>query len=324
MSTLCFLITANLIALCIGFGLDVIWGDPRSKWHPVCLIGNWISYLEKRLYQNNAVSGIALTLLSVAVPVTLITVLLFFAYHLSPVLYLIASSLIIYFGISMKSLKEHAEAVLNALIQKDFAGAANKLGMMVSRDITGMDEEKIITSTIESVSENYTDGVLSPIFFAAFFGAPGITFFKVISTLDSMIGYQNDKYILFGRFSAKTDDQLNFFPARFSIIPIYAAATRIKLDTIGCLSCFWRDRLKHDSPNSAHSMSSFAGALGIALGGPTHYEGCLKDKPYMGDPLESPDLLHLSNAIKLMKTASVVALMVICLSVYGLMLLIPC
>lgn len=316
MSNLCFLIHSNLFSVLIALILDLIFGDPSNRFHPICLIGNLISFFEKKLYQNSFLSGASVASLVIIIVTFTAFALLTISYLISPYLFIITNICIIYFGISIKSLSEHAMTVKQSLNNNNLQEAKEKLAFMVSRDTKDMNEQKIVTSAVESVSENFVDGVVSPILFASIFGGVGVAFFKAVSTMDSMIGYKNEKYLLFGRFAARLDDVLNFIPARFSIISIYLGAYLLKLDHKECLVSFKADRKKHASPNSAHAMSAFAGAIGIALGGITSYDNKEVIKPLMGKDIHSPQPKHITEAVELMKLASILTLIFSIFTVY--------
>ncbi|MBW6509790.1 MAG: adenosylcobinamide-phosphate synthase CbiB [Desulfuromonadales bacterium] len=276
-------IALNLLCVIVALLLDHVIGDPRTSWHPVCLLGRLNRRLEHRLYPLGFSGGALLTLLSTTVAVAMTLVLLWAAIRIHVALYLVVNTLIIFFAVSARSMVQHALAVHAPLVAGDLEGARQALSMIVSRDTAGMDQAMVIRSTVESVAENFTDGVLSPVVFAALGGAAGAMLFKAVSTLDSMVGYRNARYEQFGKFAARADDVLNFIPARLALLLIPAAAFGSRLNPGNAWRIGRRFRLAHASPNSAHSMAAFAGALDTRLGGTATYFGLRKEKPCIGD-----------------------------------------
>jgi adenosylcobinamide-phosphate synthase len=305
----------NFLSVVIAFALDDVFSDPRTKYHPACLMGRFNRALESVLYPLGFLGGMLLTLISIFVFTATAGVALYFAFLTHKWLFIGLNSVVIYFAISAKSMTQHALNVYNPLVDNDIVTARHELSMIVSRDTEQMDEESIVRSTVESVSENYTDGVLSPAFYAVIFGGVGAVFFKAVSTLDSMIGYKNEKYLAFGKFAAIFDDVLNFIPARLSVLVIALAAGFKGIGGAGVFRSAWLYRKAHESPNSAHSMSAFAGALNIRLGGAVSYFGKLKEKPYIGDGKRELEPEIIKEAVKLFETSTAVA-MFACVGAY--------
>lgn len=180
----------------------------------------------------------------------------------------------------------------------------------MGRDTEALDREGICRAAVETVAENGSDGVIAPLFWMLLFGAPGGFFYKAVNTMDSMLGYKNDKYLYFGCAAAKTDDVVNFIPSRISAILMIASCPLCHLDGKGAWRIFRRDRFKHTSPNAAQTESVFAGALDIRLNGPAVYGGILHNKEYLGDdvrPIESADI---RRSGRLMYTASFLMLII--------------
>jgi cobalamin biosynthesis protein CobD len=225
----------NLLCIIIAFALDMALGDPDFKMHPVRLIGLLIGRLERTFYASpdKVMSGAYFAIAVVGVVSLSAYALLQLAMSFGISVYMIVNSLIIYFSISIRSMVSHADAVADPLDAGDLDAARSKLALIVSRDTTDMEPDMIARSTVESISENFTDGVLSPMLFSIFFGGVGAAVFKAVSTLDSMVGYRNEQYDLFGRFSARLDDLLNFVPARVSLLVIDITPTieHSELDT---------------------------------------------------------------------------------------------
>ncbi len=312
MDLICELVYFNGIAFFVGIVLDFVFAEPPSVLHPVVWIGKLISSLEDYFYRmENRLLGGALFVLSVlglVVTLTLGIMYIFVAGGLfGRLIYGVVASYLVFSSISIRSLAQHAQRVLDALEEGDLEGARKFLSFMVSRNTDDMEKEKIITSTVESVSENFVDGVLSPMIYYSTFGIVGVAIFKTVSTFDSMIGYRSQRYELFGRFAARFDDVLNFIPARLNIVFIGLSCLILGFNFFETMRVFGKYRRAHPSPNSAHPMSAFAGALNLRLGGKTKYNGILVDKPFIGDSKRSPKIGDIKNAIRLLETSSYAA-----------------
>lgn len=302
----------GIIALGIAMAVDWIIGDPPWPVHPVILIGKLISGREKRIrkmFPDRLKAGGVLLAAEVlfwsfAVP----GLILFLAWTLDEVngvFYWLAA---IWFGfrlLAAKSLYRESMKVCKALKQGDLNLARKEISMLVGRDTDKLDEEGIIRAAVETVAENTSDGVIAPMFYLALFGPLGGFVYKAANTLDSMVGYKNERYIEFGRASAKLDDLLNFLPARLTGVMMVAAAW--------LLGRFWpvyqwrpawkiykRDRKCHASPNSAQAEAACAGALGIRLGGDAWYFGTLHQKPGIGEETRKIEALDIKRAGVLM------------------------
>lgn len=312
-------IALNLLCVIIALLLDRFLGDPRTAWHPICLLGRLNRLLENWFYPLDFIGGALLTLLSATVAVGMTLALLWAAARIHVVVYLAANTLIIFFAVSARSMVQHALAVHTPLVAGDLEGARQALAMIVSRDTAGMDQEMVIRSTVESVAENFTDGVLSPVVYAALGGAAGAMLFKAVSTLDSMIGYRNERYERFGKFAAHADDVLNFIPARLALVLIPVAAFCCRLNPANSWRVGRRFRHAHASPNSAHSIAAFAGALDTRLGGTATYFGIRKDKPSIGDGNRIDDATLMTDATELFGTATALLALfaaIICISLW--------
>ena len=203
-----------------------------------------------------------------------------------------------------KSLSKAANGVYKTLKTGTLDDARYAVSMIVGRDTKALDETGIIKATVETVAENTSDGIIAPMMFFLILGIPGMYFYKAVNTMDSMVGYKNDKYRYFGTAAAKLDDVLNFVPARVSGVCMILAASLVGLDGKGAKRIFLRDRKKHASPNSAQTESVCAGALGVQLAGNATYFGQLYEKPYIGDatrPIEAEDI---KRSVRLMYAAS--------------------
>lgn len=305
------------MSILIGFILDCIFGDPYNFPHPVRLIGKIISNLEKlmrklfpeKLYIGGIFMTLTVLLLSTAVPF----LILLLCYKINIILGITAESVMCWYLIAPKCLKTESMKVYKAVAENDIEKSRKAVSMIVGRDTERLDFEGIIKATVETVAENTSDGVTAPIFYMAFGGAVLGFFYKSANTMDSMVGYRNEKYKDFGRFSAKLDDVLNYIPSRLTAILMIISAYILKYDGKSAYKIWKRDRLKHASPNSAQTESVCAGALNIRLAGDAYYFGELHKKPYIGDntrPVEKDDIIR-ANKLMYMTTVLMLILSVI-------------
>lgn len=312
-----------LIPVTAGFLLDFVFGDPAGIIHPVVCIGKLISCFERLLLREEssgskaAVGAVTAVLVSVIVAfIPLIILLLLhkvcciFCGNDAEFFYKIFAagilSLMCYQMIAAKSLRTESMKVYAALSEGDTEGARRAVSMIVGRDTSGLSEKGIIRAAVETVAENTGDGVTAPLFYMSFFGIVGMYFYKAVNTLDSMIGYKNDKYIDFGRWAARMDDAVNFIPSRITaLFMIIGAFVMPGFDGKAAYRIFRRDRLKHASPNSAQTESVCAGALNVRLAGPAVYFGRRVEKEYIGDDVREIEYEDIRRANRLMYFASV-------------------
>ena len=284
----------HIIAFFGGFILDLLMGDPCFLPHPVRLIGKLISETEKRLRGSQPAEsgkeirrGTAMVCVVLVVVVTAAAGCLCAAYLMHPLVGVLLECLMTYQILAVKCLRVESMKVYRYLKEGNPAAARAAVSMIVGRDTERLDEEGIAKAAIETVAENTSDGVIAPMLYLAL-GGPVLGFFyKAVNTMDSMIGYKNEKYLYFGRAAAKLDDVLNFIPARISAVLMIAAsfAAGSSFSAKGALAVYRRDRRKHASPNAAQTESVCAGALGIQLAGDASYFGRIVKKPYIGEKL---------------------------------------
>ena len=298
-----------------AFLIDSVMGDPYWLPHPVRLMGKYIKAFEG-LVRKITRSDLGLRLMGVLLTSTMVLlafiapyVLLLWLRSISTLAFHIANALLLYTCLAPRCLAHEAMKIHKSLEAGNIADSRRLLSYIVGRDTDNLDESCITKATVETVSENSSDGVIAPLFYAFLGGAPLAMAYKAINTLDSMVGYKNDRYLHFGWASAKLDDVANFIPARLTAVFTIASAAMLSMNWKGSLRVFIRDRRNHKSPNSGCPEAAAAGALGVQLGGTSMYFGKPVVKPTIGDelrPLKSEDI---KSAIKLMYGAAIIALL---------------
>lgn len=294
----------RILAACVtGFILDLILGDPRWLYHPVRMIGALITILEKGLrkiagedQKNLLAAGVVLVFLVIAVSTAVPFLILKAAYGLSPVAGYIIESFFCYQLLAVKSLRLESSRVYDRLAEDDLPGARKAVSMIVGRDTKSLDEEGVTKAAVETVAENTSDGIIAPLLYMM---AGGVVFgflYKAVNTMDSMIGYKNEKYLYLGRAAAKFDDLLNYIPARVSALLMIAASFFLGMSVSGAWKIYWRDRRKHASPNAAQTEAVCAGALQIQLAGNAYYFGKLYEKETIGDPIRPVEKRDIKRA----------------------------
>jgi len=303
---------AVIMPIIIGFIIDLILGDPYTLPHPIRLIGTLISKLEiftrknfKNLHSGGVFLGITVLFLSTAIPF----VILFLSYKLNIILGIVIESVFCYYLIAPKCLCDESMKVYRAIEENDTEKARKAVSMIVGRDTDCLDKNGIIRAAVETVAENTSDGVTAPMMYMSLGGAVLGFFYKATNTMDSMIGYKNEKYAELGRFAARLDDVLNYIPSRFTAITMIISAYILKMNGKNAVKIWKRDRRKHASPNSAQTEAVCAGALDIRLAGDAYYFGKLHKKDYIGDdnrPIENEDI---RRANRLMYCSAVITML---------------
>ena len=293
-------------ALFAGFLIDLILGDPPRWPHIIRWMGRLIEILERKFYsmENKRVGGILTVVLTLTISAMLPAMLLFGTYMLTPWLYFAIESLLCWQLLATKSLRVESSKVREALEKQDITEARQALSMIVGRDVESLDEAGVVRATVETVAENTSDGVVAPLFYLLFGGAPLACLYKAANTLDSMIGYRNERYLDFGRFAARLDDVLNFMPSRLCALLMIAASWICGFDVNNAYRIWQRDKLRHDSPNSAQTEAVMAGALRLRLAGDTYYFGRLHKKPYIGDDLRQIEIADIDRSHRLLYTTA--------------------
>ncbi|MBI5191666.1 MAG: cobalamin biosynthesis protein CobD [Nitrospirae bacterium] len=305
----------------LAFALDAALGDPRRIPHPVRAIGWAVSVLEGLLIRpgagriRNRLAGTLLVIIVVS-SVFIITYLLIESVRLAFGGWACAalSVLLGYTTLAARGLADAGRDVLTPLEAGDLGAARKALSMVVGRDTGGLDEADVARGAVETVSENASDGVVAPLLYLAMGGAPLALAYKAVNTMDSMVGYRNERYMDFGWAAARLDDLANFIPARLTALLMVAASSVLTGFGLGSYSpggswrVLVRDRRNHTSPNSGYPEAAAAGALRVRLGGTSSYFGVPSAKPFMGDPDEPLGPGKIRDAVRLMYTASVLAL----------------
>ena len=307
----------TLAALLTGYVLDLIFGDPRQIYHPIRIIGNLIAVLEKgirkvfpKTSRGELAGGTVLVVLVVLICTAVPAALLGLAAWIHPAVYWLLASFWCWQILATKSLKTESMKVYAPLKEGDLPAARRALAMIVGRDTERLTEEGVAKAAVETVAENTSDGIVAPLIFLAL-GGPALGFFyKAVNTMDSMVGYKNERYLYFGRTAARLDDVLNFLPSRISAWLMILAAAFLGMDGKNAKRIYLRDRRNHASPNSAQTEAVMAGALRVQLAGDAWYFGELYKKPTIGDPFRAVEPEDIVRANRLMYLTSALALAV--------------
>ncbi|WMJ84961.1 adenosylcobinamide-phosphate synthase CbiB [Oscillospiraceae bacterium LTW-04] len=311
---------AVLTAILLGFGLDWLFGDPVFIPHLVVGIGKIITRFERGLrkafFKTPNGELAAGTVLAIGVPLVSFGVchlVLWLSGLIHPAVRLTLAGFVCWQCLAARSLAQAGERVEKALASSKINDARRAVAQVVGRDTAALDRPDIIRAAVETVAENTCDGVIAPLFWLTVGGAPFGVLYKAVNTLDSMVGYKNEKYLYFGRASARLDDVMNYIPARISALLMIASAWLCRFDAENAWRIFKRDRYNHKSPNSAQSESVCAGALGIILGGNAVYFGKLVKKPTIGDALRDCERQDIGRVNRLMLCTAVLGLLMVIL-----------
>ncbi len=329
----------NSICILIGMLLDLMIGDPIGFPHTVIMIGKLISFLEKRLYKNSdddkqkEKSGSLVAFLVPSTTIILIGIILVIAFKIHPVVYVLIESFFCWQAVAARDLAYESMRVYKALKgekitlpdfvngvkpevtpktsdEKKLENARRAVSLIVGRDTDALDETGVIKAAVETVAENTSDGIIAPLFYMFIGGGALAVMYKAVNTLDSMLGYKNEKYMHFGSASAIQDDYWNFIPSRLSALLICAGAFFLKMDHKNAYKIWKRDRVKHESPNSAQTESACAGALNIQLAGDASYFGHIKHKETIGDPVRPVEIEDIPRACRLMYASTALMILI--------------
>lgn len=306
----------SLAALIIGFGIDLVVGDPHGFPHPVVLIGKLIDTLEhglRKLFPKTAfgekAAGAFLWIVVVLVSILIPALILRLCHDISPWLRLGVESVMCWQILATKSLRDESMKVYHALESGDIMKSRYAVSMIVGRDTAELDDAGVTRAAVETVAENTSDGIVAPLIFLAIGGAPLGFFYKAVNTMDSMLGYVEPPYKNIGLVPAKMDDVVNYIPARISALLMLAAGCLLRLDVKNGWKIFCRDRFNHASPNSAQTESVCAGLLGLRLAGDAWYHGVLHKKKYIGDALREIEHEDIPRAGRLLYVTALLALL---------------
>ena len=304
-----------MMVAALAFVVDCLVGDPRISLHPVVLMGKLISFFESLLYREKDSDGKKLVCGAVLMVCVLAVscgvaegILRLAALSGNAYVSVLVQAVCLSFMISPRNLAEAGREIRDYLLEGNLEMARFKVGWIVGRDTDKLTEGEATRATVETISENTVDGVISPLFYFFVGGLSLAVAYRAANTMDSMIGYKNDKYLFFGRVAARADDLWNYIPARLTGLMLVAAAFLLGLDWRGAWRILRRDAAKHPSPNGGWTESTVAGALGVRLGGLNYYFGKPSFRTYMGDPVYALEARHISLAIRMMYTATVMFL----------------
>ena len=307
----------TLYAILVGFIIDLIIGDPHWMYHPVRLIGKLITFLEDMLRKTfpktkdgERKSGFVLVVLVCGISVFTVWGLMKLAYYLNFWCGFLLEVIMCYQLFAVRSLKDESMKVYKELAKQDLEASRKAVSMIVGRDTENLTIEGVTKATVETIAENTSDGTLAPMFYM-FIGGPVLGwFYKAVNTMDSMVGYKNEKYLNFGRYAAKFDDVMNFIPARLCGWLMILASMFLKMDWKNAKKIFVRDRFNHASPNSAQTEAVMAGALRIQLAGDAWYFGKRYEKPIIGDALRPVEIEDIPRANRLLYATAIVSLII--------------
>ena len=309
----------SLLAVVLGFGIDLIVGDPHSIPHPVIFIGKLISVMEKlvrkifpKTIKGENFAGGVLWLVVVAISITVPALLLWLCYGIHVWLGLAIESIMCWQILATKSLKDESMKVYAALKTGNIEKSRYAVSMIVGRDTENLDDKAVARAAVETVAENTSDGIVAPLIFLAIGGAPLGFFYKAVNTMDSMLGYVEMPYMNIGLVPAKMDDVMNFIPSRLSALIMLLAGWLLKLNVKNGWKIFQRDRFNHASPNSAQTESVCAGLLGLRLAGDAWYHGELHKKKFIGDALREIEYEDIQRACKLLYVTAALSLILFC------------
>lgn len=311
----------NLLSIYTGYALDLIIGDPYSFPHPVRYIGKLISIVEKQIRKITSsdkglkIAGFFLWFIVVGVTFG-ITTLVLQLFKFNKVAYFIVNTILIYTTLATKCLKDESVKIYKVLKTGDLEKSRIQLSYIVGRDTTNLNEKEIVRATVETVAENTVDGIIAPLFYGFIGGAPLAMAYKAVNTLDSTVGYKNDKYYYLGFASAKIDDIANYIPARLGVVLLSLGSLFAGFNFRNALKIGIRDRKNHKSPNCAFSEGAVAGALGIQLGGTNVYFGKEVYKPTIGDKTREIEIEDIVRTNKIMYSSSIISIIIFTVAYY--------
>jgi len=284
-----------IVPLIVGYLLDLLLGDPDNWPHPVRVFGNLIAKGEKFLNNNNGrfLKGMLLAVLLTVSSFFFFFYLNYFLLAINKWIYIFINSIFVWYGLANKALITEGQNVFQVLEKQGLEAGRKQLSRIVGRDTSQLTEQHIRIAVLETMSENLSDGVIAPLFYYAVAGVPGMMAYKMINTMDSMLGYRNDRYEWFGKFAARLDDVANFIPSRFTaLLMILVTGSKRGLQFV------FKYGNKHKSPNAGYPESALAGILNCRFGGPNVYHGTVVQKPFIGEsdrPISANEIISVSG-----------------------------
>ncbi len=307
-------VNLDLIILPAAFALDLLAGDPRRLPHPVRWMGAAIAYGEpifRRLFRSPQRAGSCFAVFLIGATWLLAATAVGLTRRWHPLAGWFLEVSLVYYSLSAKSLLQAGMDVVEALASGGASAGRRAVAHIVGRDVRRLDDTGVSRAALESVAENMVDGVIAPLFFAALGGAPMALAYKMINTLDSMVGYKNERYHLFGRAAARIDDAANWLPARLAVGLTAVGAWLTGFDARRAWRTGWQEGRLHASPNAGFAEAAFAGALGVRLGGPNVYHGQVVEKPWIGAGLDNVRPVDIARAGVLMLTTATLAMLLL-------------
>ena len=314
----------HLIAFVSGFILDLLFGDPHFMPHPVKVMGRLIGFLTKKLNNGSGrkAKGFLMMLFLIVFSGGMSFLILFFAYDLNQYFGIVIEAIMTYQCLAIKQLRRESMLVYRELKKNDLTNGRKAVSMIVGRDTESLSAEGVTKAAVETVAENTSDGIIAPMLFLAIGGPVLGMIYKAVNTMDSMVGYRNEEFGEFGFFPAKTDDVLNYLPARISaVFMISACSTGRDFDAKNAYRIWKRDRRKHASPNSAQTEAVAAGALHVQLAGDASYFGEIHHKEFIGDPDRTPETEDIKRMNDLMYATAFLGEIISALGIVAVMLL---
>lgn len=307
------IIQCHIAGLLFGYILDLIVGDPHEMPHIIRLIGNYIAFIESKIYKDNKKRGFVLVM-TVVVTVFICTAgMSVVLCKLGFVLFILFDAIITFYCLATKSLIDESKKVVASLSENGIDAARKSLSMIVGRDTKELDEKAVLRATVETIAENSSDGVIAPMLYLCIGGPVLGTVYKAVNTMDSMVGYKNGRYRNFGFFAAKLDDILNFIPSRIAAIVSVLASAVCGFDGVNAFKIWRRDRHNHKSPNSAQTEAVYAGALGLRLAGGAFYFGKWVEKPFIGDDIREIEVKDVLKSHRILFVSSLIC-MAVCMA----------